>query len=342
MTGWSQRTRWIGWIGWIIGIGLLAIFPFVFGGSYILHLLIVAGIWIIFAQGLNIILGYTGLLNLGQGGLFGIGAYVSALLMLRLGWSFWVAMPTATLVTALIGLVVGYPALRTKGIYFAIVTLGLGVILSEIFNTWVDVTRGPMGISDIPFPSPINLGVISIGFESKMSYYYLVVIMVALVVLLTHRIVQSTLGRALIAIKEDEVLAATFGMFPPKFKLIGFVICSAFAGLAGSLYAHYISFVSPESFGIQTSIDALIIIVVGSAGTVMGPIWGTIVLIIIPEALRFASEYRMLVFAVILFLVIIYMPQGLGKTISCAISRIGLTRGLKNAHSGTPKGNQEV
>jgi len=322
----TRRNQRIKWIGWIIGVGLLVLFPFISGSGYLLHLMIISGIWIIMAQGLNVILGYTGLLSLGQGGLFGVGAYVSAILMVRLGWSFWAAMPAATLVSALIGLAVGYPVLRTKGIYFAIVTLGLGVILSEIFDNWIEVTRGPMGISDIPFPSPIDLGVTSIEFASKTSYYYLVVVIVLVAIWAIYRVARSNLGRALIAIKEDEILATSYGMFPPTFKLIAFIICSAFAGLAGCLYASYISYISPASFGVYTSIDAVIIVVIGSAGTVMGPILGTIILVLVPEALRFASEYRMLVFAVILFLVTVYMPQGLGR----AISRVFRSNWLEN------------
>lgn len=290
--------------------------PFIVESSYLLHLMIITGIWIIIAQGLNVIQGYTGLLNFGQGGLFGIGAYVCALLMVRLGWSFWLAMLAATFLSAFIGLVIGYPTLRTKGIYFAIVTLGLGVILFEIFNNWTEITKGHIGISDIPSPSPIDLGLIRLDFASKMTYYYFLLIMVSMVTFIIYRIAKSSLGRALVALKEDETLAATFGIFPLKFKLIAFIICSAFAGLAGSLYASYMSYISPQSFGLYTSLDAVIIVVVGSGGTVLGPILGALILVFFPEALRFASEYRMMLFAVILLFVVLYMPQGVGTTMS--------------------------
>ncbi len=330
------------WITWIIAIALLALLPIILGGSYILHLLIISCIWIILAQGLNIILGYTGLLSLGQGGMFGIGAYVSALLAVKLGWSFWITMPLATTATALLGFIIGYPVLRTRGIYFAMVTLGLGVILSEIFNNWIGVTRGPMGIGDIPYPTPINLGFTSIAFDSKITYYYLVLAALILVMVVTYRIAKTTLGRALIAIKEDEVLAGTFGIFPPKFKIIAFTVCSAFSGLAGCLYAHYITFISPESFGVMASIDALVIVVVGSAGMVLGPALGTIILILVPEALRFASEYRMLVYAVILGVVIMYMPQGLGCSIGRLASKIVSGRRVANAYIGTSGSNQNL
>lgn len=292
---------------------LLVFLPLKLSG-YMLHLLVVACIWIIVTQGLNIITGYTGLLNLGQAGLMGVGAYSAAALCLH-GLPFWVALLVALLINALLGLVVGFPVLRTRGIYFAISTMALGVILFELFNSWISVTGGPMGLREIPRPENINVGIANISFDSRFSFYIVVLLFTVLTILLIYRMSKSTLGRVLIAIRDDQVLAATLGISPHKYKVMAFVMCSVLAGLGGALYANYVTYISPGSFDVMASIEYVVMVIAGSAGTIFGPILGTLILLLVPETLRMASEFRMILYAVVLAGVIIYMPSGLFITI---------------------------
>ncbi len=294
----------------VIGIALILL-PFGMP-DYYLHLMIMAGISSILALSLGLLVGYLGLVSFCQAAFYGIGAYASALLTLNLNLSFWLAFPLAGLVAAVFGVIIGYPSLKTKGPYFSIMTLGFGQIMSLIFVNWVDLTRGSQGMPGIPSPGTLVLPFLGIvSFKAKIPYYFLVLLVLAVTFFFIRKLLSSHLGRSLTAIRENEVLAEAVGIRAMKYKLMAFIISTFFAGLAGSLYAHYFRFISPVSFTVIQSFETLINVIFGGAALLAGPVVGSTLLTIIPEALRMASEYRNTIYAVILLLVILFLPGGI-------------------------------
>jgi branched-chain amino acid transport system permease protein len=291
---------------------LCASIPLWVKDPYFLHILIISHIWAILALSINIIFGYTGQVTLGHSAFFGIGAYASALLMIKLGWSFWLALPMAGLISGFFGLLIGYPSLLTKDIEFIVVTLGFGIIVWQLFVNWVGLTKGPLGLSDIPSPSiEENFLFPAFSFSSKSAYYYLVFMTLVASVFVVHRLVNSRVGKAMMSIRDDEELAESLGINSMFYKVMAFVISTFFAGVAGSLYAHYLKFVSPETFTYMASFEMLVITVIGGIGTIAGPIIGAFVLTSIPEFLRAAIELRMLFYGLFLLIAIVFMPYGI-------------------------------
>ena len=292
---------------YVIPILCLGILPLFLHGNYMLHLLIMCLIWLILSSSLNLIMGYAGGASLGHGALYGLGAYTSAILVTTLHYPVWLSILIAIIVTTIAGAIVGAIALRTKGIYFAIVTLGVGAVVYEIFDKSINLTGGPMGIRGIPYPENIGPFVI----DSKLAFFYLFVIISALVVFLICRLVHSRFGETLIAIREDDVLSKAMGINLTRYKIVAFCFSSGIAGLAGALYAHYITYISPNLFTVATSFDILVITIVGGAGTIYGPIVGAFLLTLLPEALRVSADFRMMGYAVLLLLIIIFWPEGI-------------------------------
>jgi len=305
-----------GWI-YIISAALFFIFPFVDSSAYHQDVLVTAGIYILLALGLNIIVGYAGLLNLGYAAFFGIGAYTYAGLNLAWHIPFWAALPVAVLVTALFGFLVGLPVLRVKGDYLAIVTLGFGEIVRIVFNNLDPITGGPNGLLGID-PPTIWYPVFENGFAwreldfgvSSMPYYYLVFGFVVLVAYFSSRLDQSRIGRAWIAVREDETAAGCMGIPIPKVKLLAFAVGSSIAGIAGSIFAAKQGTITPDSFDFILSVMILAMVVLGGMGSVPGVILGGLVLSILPELLREFSIYRMLIFGLVMILMMIFRPQG--------------------------------
>ena len=229
-------------------LAILTLLPLVIKSSYIIHLAIVVGIYCILALGLEIILGLTGLFSLGHAAFYGMGAYVSALLALRLGTSFWLALAISILITGLFGVVLGFPALRLKGDYLAIATLGFGEIFRLVLVNWAELTRGPMGLPAIP--RPVLFG---FPFSTRFPYYYLILLFFILAFAVANRLPRTFLGRAFKAIRDDEDAASFMGVNITKYKIVVFVMGGMFAGLAGSFYAHYVTFISPDTFLYQDS-----------------------------------------------------------------------------------------
>lgn len=299
-------------VPWLAGGLAAAILPFVVTNGYLFHLLVMAVIWSILATSLNLVLGYTGLLSLAHGAFFGLGAYASALLVTKLEWNFWATIPPAMAVAALFGALLGLLTLRLSGHYFAVSTLSFGIVVSLVLEKWDDLTEGPRGISSIPAPTPIDLfGWIELDFESTTAKYYLAVAALALCLAFTWRLVHSPVGRALEAIQQNELLAACLGVDLVRYKLLVFSISAAMAGLAGVLYGVTITYINPIDAGLWNGFYAVMYIVIGGMGTLIGPVVGTLFLVTLPEVLRAFQDYRLLLLGILLILTMTFLPQGI-------------------------------
>ncbi len=281
--------------------------------EYFIHILIITGIYIILSQSLNLIVGYTGLAALGHIGFACIGAYTSSLLALNFGISPWIGLFIGAVLAGLLGIVVGYPSLRLKGDYLAIATFGLGVIVYSVAKNWVSLTRGPMGLPGIP-----QFSIFGYKLSSSGVYLILVTIFVFISYIIIRNIVKSPWGRVLKGIREDEIAVLALGKNINKYKLTVFVVGAFFAGIAGSLSAHYIGFIDPSSFTVMESITVLLMVVFGGMGSLGGSFIGAAILIIFPELLRFlgmpssiAAPLRQMIYGLLLIVLMIWRPQGL-------------------------------
>ncbi len=277
--------------------------------DYYIDVFILAGIYIILALGLNVVIGFSGLLNLGFAAFYAIGAYSFALFAAKAGLGFWGALPLSLLITTISGLVLSFPALRLHGDYLAIVTLGFGEIVHLTLNNWDELTNGPNGISGIPMPSLF-------GFEiQKLSHYYYIVFMFVLIsVFIIRGVYNSRIGRAWLALKDDEMAAEAMGINTTKYKFLALGFGALWAGLAGALFASKMMFISPESFTFMESVFIVCMVILGGAGSISGVIIGSLLLIVLPEVLREFQLYRMLTLGAGLILMMVFRPQGLIKT----------------------------
>jgi len=281
--------------------------------DYLLHILVITGIYIILTLSLNLVVGYTGLASLGHAAFSCVGAYASSLLALRYGVSPWIGLPIGACSAAILGLVVGAPSLRLKGDYLALATFGLGVIVYSVAKNWMAVTRGPMGLPGIP-----GFSIFGYQISSVWAYLILVAFFVFLTFFVLRRVVKSPFGRVLRGIREDEVAALAMGKNVNKYKMIVFVVGAFFAGIAGSLYAHYITFIDPSSFTVMESITILLMVVFGGMGSLGGSFVGAAVLVIFPEMLRFlgmpssvAAPLRQMIYGLLLIVLMLKRPQGI-------------------------------
>jgi branched-chain amino acid transport system permease protein len=272
---------------------------------YLLHIAIMTCIYVMLAQSLNIMLGYCGLLSLATPAFLGMGAYASALLSMRLGWDATLTFPSALVVGGLSGLVLGVPSLRLSRHSFVIVTLSFTLLLQLMASNWIDLTRGALGISDIP-------GVRFVGrsVTDKVDWLLFSGFVAILVVAATGLVVSSRLGRAMVAVRDNEPLAVAAGIDPLKIRLFAFCCSGAIAGLAGACYAHYVTFIDPGMFGFWFSEPILVMVLLGGVGTLYGPIFGAVIFTVLPELLRLTPEIRSLLYGVILLLSVLFLPQG--------------------------------
>mgnify|MGYP000922217802 CR=1 FL=1 len=296
-----------------LGLGAAVAAPHVFTGIAAQHLLVVIAINVILVVSLDVLVGGAGLISLGHAAFMGVGAYTSAVLV-KGGWPFPAGLLAAVVAAALAGLVVGVPALRLRGHYFSVVTFIVGIIATILMTNLVGLTRGPMGLTGIPF-AKLELFGWSHTFRSivfKTGYYYMVLVFVALTLLVRWRVARSRFGRALAAIRGDENLAESVGIPTYRVKLTAFVLAAAFAGLAGSLFAHYAAFISPDSFTFVHSFDLFVMNLVGGAGTFLGPVVGPVFLTVVGESLRGLSPaLSHVVYGVLLIVVIVVLPDGI-------------------------------
>jgi branched-chain amino acid transport system permease protein len=298
----------------LVALGvLLLLAPLVIGQSWNYNMGTV-GVYVLLGLGLNIVVGFAGLLDLGYVAFFAIGAYTMGLLTAPephgLMWSFWAALPLGVVVAGLSGILLGIPVLRMRGDYLAIVTLGFGEIIRILAKSDVltSFSGGPQGVKNI---TPGLFGAEVSQADYNMYFMYLILLGIALVAFITHRLQNSRTGRAWMAMREDEDVAEAMGVFTLKYKLLAFAIGAAFAGLGGALDASRLQFVGPEAFTLMVSVNVLCIVIIGGMGSIPGVIVGALVLKGLPEILRELDEYRMLFFGALLIFMMIVRPEGL-------------------------------
>jgi branched-chain amino acid transport system permease protein len=272
--------------------------------SYYLVVGTTVAIYAVLAISLNIVVGYAGQPNLGQGAFFGIGGYFAAVLSTTYGLPFWVDLPIAAVVTAACGAVLGMISLRLRADYLAITTIGINFVAVAVFQT-VPWFGGAVGIYGIPPPT------IGPYVFDDTGFFVAGVLMVALVALASLYLERTWFGSALLALKDDETAASSIGIRVAVYKVAAFVISTGFAGMAGSLYAHFLSVVTPSSFGFTESVVILSMLVFGGLGSIWGAMVGATILGVLPEAFRFVSDYRLLTYGAILLLMLRFQPQGL-------------------------------
>ncbi len=281
--------------------------------EYIVHLAILFGIYGILGLGLNLVVGFTGLLSVTHAAFYGVGAYATAILMTQYGFNFFLSAGIGIILAGVLSLLVGLVLSKFKGDYYALASIGFNVIMFSIFLNWQSLTRGPLGIPGIPRPE-----LFGINFGANSQFLILASLSLLLVYFLCRFITTSSFGRALKAVREDEETVKVFGYNTPHFKLVIFIAGAMIAAVAGSLFASYITFIDPSTFNITESIFILAIIILGGLASLRGSVLGALFLILLPEFLRFvgfpsdiAAQMRQVVYGVILILLMLYRPQGL-------------------------------
>ena len=285
---------------------MLLCIPFLFKGGYLLNVLVFVGIHTMLAVGLNLLLGYAGQISLGHAAFFGLGAYISGILTATYAVNSWLAMMIAAIVVGIMAFVIGFPILKLKGHYLAMATLGLGIIIYITFNELVEVTGGPSGLSGIP-----NLSLGTLIFDSDQKNYFLIWIFTLATMLLSINLANSRIGRALRAIHDSEVAARVMGVNVRLLKVQIFTLSAAISAIAGSLYAHTMTFISPASFGFNFSIELLTMVVIGGLGSIYGSFLGAALLTLLPELLRAFQDYDIVIYGLLLILMTMFMPGGL-------------------------------
>lgn len=287
---------------------LALIFPQVFD-TYQTNIMIAALIYVVLGLGLNINVGLAGMLDLGYVAYFGIGAYTFGILNYHFGVSFWLMLPVGGLIGCLCGVILGFPILRLRGDYLAIVTLGFGMIFKVVMENWDTLSLGPSGIANIDKPGFFGMDMDLA--QSTIYIYYIMIAMVIFTILVTNRLKNSRVGRAWIALREDEVACVAMGIDMARTKLSAYALGAFWAGMVGVLFASKTTFINPASFTFMESAIMLSIVVLGGMGSILGVILGAFILILLPEYLRAFSEYRMLVFGASMTLMMIFRPQGI-------------------------------
>lgn len=292
-------------------------FPFLVGSNtYILHLLIVAQLYAVLALALNFQLGSANIPNFATGASYGIGAYVSALLALNFGMSFWLTLPVAALAATLFGFLIGIPSMRTRDTYLALVTIAFGMVVHQLLNNF-DWTGGPNGLVGIPAPSLFGhsfaspLEVFGWRLPSQANFYYLAAALVVVAIVTAKRLHGSRIGLAWNALRADEIAAKAQGINVAWYKVLAFAVDAFLAAFAGTVYAFYVSYISPDNFTFLVSVTIMTMVIVGGMDNIFGVIVGAFLLTILPEKLRAFSDYRLLFFGVIVIGFLMLRPQGL-------------------------------
>jgi branched-chain amino acid transport system permease protein len=279
--------------------------------SYYYQIAITSLIWVILAVSMNFITGTTGLLTLGHGAFYGIGAYTAALLSTKLGLSFMFTLPLSGLVAALVGVGVALPTMRLVFIYFAVATLAIGEIIYVTLLNWVSFTRGPMGIDGV-----LPMDIFGIEMESNLSIYMMTAAVTAISVYVIYKLTHSYFGNALRSCREDDQCAEAMGINVVKLKIQVFAVSTFFAGIAGAVWAHTSGYISPDNFKFSESILVLAMVVVGGLGSVPGAIIGSLLLILFPELARGIGDWRQMAVGLVMFLSILFLPKGIFGEIS--------------------------
>jgi branched-chain amino acid transport system permease protein len=312
---------------WALGLLmlLLALLPVFVRSPYLITIMIFIGLYTIVTIGLCLLMGYAGQISLGQAAFYGLGAYTSAIATTKYGLSPWLGLPLSMALTGGVALVIARPIFKLKGNYLAMATLGFGYIIYIIFTDAGSLTGGPSGLTGVPY-----LSIAGWAFDRDVKYYYLVWGVAAIVLLASLNIINSRVGRALRAVHTSEIAAGSVGVDIDRLKAQVFVISAVYAGLAGSLYAHYLTFVNPSPFGFHFSVMLVVMAAVGGLATVWGAPFGAAAVTLLTEALRAvvprlldhaSAEYEIIAFGMLLMLVMIFMPQGVVQGLSGIYNR---------------------
>jgi len=315
----------------LIIIGLPWVFNLSRATAYYTDVMIFVAIHSIIAAGLSLLLGYAGQISLGQAAFYGLGAYVSGLLTVQLGISPWLAMLTGMVLAGLLAYMVGVPALRLKGHYLAMATLGFGMIVYIVFNEYVSLTGGPSGFGGIP-----QLSLLGFTLDSTLSFYYFSWALALLVLLLSINIINSRPGRALRALHDSEKAAAAMSINIARAKVQIFVVSAVYGSLAGSLYAHFVSYVNPPPFDVFLSVKILMMVAIGGIGSIWGAYVGAALLTFLPEWLHFFQDFDVLAYGLILLLIVMFSPTGmigLSEKLFTAVIRLRDRKSESNSSS---------
>jgi branched-chain amino acid transport system permease protein len=301
--------RWFAnpWLLFVLGVVLVRL---TVDNNYYYTLLNIIGIHALLVVGLNLLLGYAGQISLGHAAFFGLGAYSSGILTATYGLNPWLALPVGLLVAGMAAFLVGIPALKLRGYYLAMATLGFGIIIYIIFNQTQELTGGPSGLSGIP-----SLSLAGFPLDSPDRLFLLIWPVLGLILLLSSNLVDSRLGRAIRALHDSETAALSLGVDTARAKLLIFVWSALYAALAGSFYAHTLNFIAPGSFSFMFSIKLVTMVVVGGMASIWGSLLGAAVLTVLPELLVVFHDYEIIIFGGILMVVMIFLPRGLVRGI---------------------------
>ncbi len=292
--------------------------PLLLKGSFLLNVFVFIAINTMLAVALNLLLGFAGQISLGHAAFFGLGAYMSGVLTATYSLNPWVAMVIGAFLVGLLAFCIGFPILKLKGHYLAMATLGFGIILYIVFNETVEVTGGPSGLSGIP-----NLALGGIVFDSDFKNYYLIWSAAILTMLLSFNLLHSRIGRALRAIHDSEVAARVLGVNVRLLKVQVFALSAIISALAGSLYAHTMTFISPASFGFNFSVELVTMVIIGGLGSIYGSVIGAAILTLLPEFLRVFQDLDIVIYGLLLIVMTMYLPSGLAGGFGRIFSWLG-------------------
>lgn len=316
----ENRNRWLPWVGLAAACAL----PFIFRSSYlqqILNMMLINGI---ITVGLYVIFGLTGILSMAQAAFWGIGAYTAALLATKVGIPWYLGFVAAPLFAGILGILLGAPALRLKTHYLTMATIAFAEVVRQIEVNWMSLTEGPNGIRNIP---PPDLGFIVLNTPQK--YFFLSLILLGLVVLLANRLRVSRLGRAMAAVRDDELAAEAMGVKLTWVKILAFALSAAFAGLAGAMYAHLVGYISPEVFHLEVAVQVLAMLLIGGRASAYGAVLGAAVITVLPELLRGLEDWWAIIYGLIVLAILAFAPKGFLGLMQQAAERIASARATK-------------
>lgn len=297
-------------------VGIAFLLPLLVPNTYFVHVIQSIGIYCIICIGLNILTGFSGQTSLGHAGFFALGAYTSAVLTTRLNVPIPLSLVAAASMGGVFGFIIGVPALKTKEHYLALVTLAFGIIVEKAATEWITLTGGKMGIFDIPVPE-------FMGYRFSMrDYYWLILLLLSICLITSRRIINSKIGRALLALKEDEIVTESLGISSGRYRLLAFGVSGVYAGLAGGLLAHQIRFINSEMFTLEESVFFLVAIMLGGMGTIWGPIAGASILTLVPQLTLDWPEYHLYVYGGLLLFALFFMPTGIMGALTSLFPRL--------------------
>ncbi len=305
---WANENPKVKKIALVAVVLFIAAFPFL-SSMYQTSIMTTALMYVVLGLGLNIVVGLGGLLHLGYAAFYAVGAYTYALLNYHFGLSFWICLPIGAGLATIMGILLAIPVLRLRGDYLAIVTLGFGEVIRIVLENWNEFSFGPSGIAQIPRPGFFGM---SMKLQTATIYiYFIMIAMVIFTIFVVRRLENSRIGRAWIAMREDEIASESMGIDITKSKITTFALGAFWAGMVGVIFAAKTTFINPASFTLWESVMILCVVVIGGMGSILGVVVGALILILLPEYLRAFSEYRMLIFGAILVLMMVFRPGGI-------------------------------